>query len=169
MRSPATCRPTSTSGTSMSPRRRPICGTRSTQPSRFPPAPIACGGSGNGKATSRSSFWSDVVTESSIAKAQSILDRFAAIDWCQPAHDPPRAAAAYEAWLETLGLRRRVRWVEDPADVEAWRTQAASIANPWITGAAAYPWARSLVGWLLNSAAEPPAARWSPPSLGAAD
>jgi len=53
-------------------------------------------------------------------EVQAIIDRCAAIDWPRPPHDRARAEAAYERRLKVSGLRRRVRWIEDPADSDAW-------------------------------------------------
>src|SRR5262245_20058015 len=137
---------------------------RSTQPSHYPPAPIACAGSRNGSPAGRSWSGSDVVVEQLTPKVHSLVERCVAIDWRHPRHDPMRVEAAYERWLDTLGLTRRVRWVADPADVEAWRARGDGIANVWAIMAAANPASASTIGLILTSEVGPGRPRWSPPS-----
>ena len=106
-----------------------------------------------------------------VAKVQSLIDRCAAIEWRQPRHDPVRAAAAYQRWLAALGLRRRVRWIADPADVEAWQASQGAGADVWATIAANIPEGPlpSMVGLLSNSSPRATTVRWNLPSTAASE
>jgi hypothetical protein len=104
-----------------------------------------------------------------MSKALSMIERCAAIDWRQPVHDPVRVAAAYQRWMAIFGLERRVRWVADPADIEAWQMQGAGVAQVWAMMAASNPAGSSTIGLLLNSSLGPAIARRRAPPLAAAD
>ena len=94
-----------------------------------------------------------------MSKALSLAERCAAIDWRQPWHDPARVTAAYERWMATLGLERRIRWVSDPADVDAWQMRGPGVAQVWSFLAADNR--PSTIALLLNLR---PGAATSPPS-----
>jgi hypothetical protein len=98
-----------------------------------------------------------------VASAQSLIKRAAAIDWRNPRHHPERVAAAYERWMAKPGSSRRVRWVADPADVEAWRARGEGVAAVWAMLAARNPASTpSMIGLLLNSTTDSRAVRWNP-------
>jgi hypothetical protein len=86
------------------------------------------------------------------ANAQALIARCRAIDWCRPQHDPRRAAFAYRRWLAQLGLKRRIKWIADPADVASWQAQAAGMVGAWGALAATNPAGSSVIGLLDGTA-----------------
>ena len=71
-------------------------------------------------------------------EVQAIIDRHAAIDWTRPPHNPEAAIAAYQKRLQATGLTRTVRWIADPADLDARAARAA--LDDWSAWAASAAW-----------------------------
>jgi hypothetical protein len=54
-------------------------------------------------------------------KVEAVLDRYAAIDWRQPAFDPAGIRAAYQRWQAVVGLDQPIRLAGDPVEAGIWR------------------------------------------------
>src|SRR5262245_26063026 len=59
-----------------------------------------------------------------------------------------------------LGLKRSIRWVANPADVEAWQVAQPSVAQAWASLTADNR--PSTIALLLGFSPEPATIRWSP-------
>jgi hypothetical protein len=79
-------------------------------------------------------------------EVQAIIDRVAAIDWRNPPHDEVRVKDAYQRRLGTSGLTRTVRWITDPADIDARDAWAA-----WVARDARAAWA-AWAAWVARDA-----------------
>lgn len=55
-------------------------------------------------------------------KVEAILDRYAAVDWRQPAYDPAGIHAVYQRWQAVVGVELPLRLATDPAEVGIWRS-----------------------------------------------
>lgn len=92
--------------------------------------------------------------------ARSLIARCDAVDWQAPAHDPVRAKATYNRWLDIFGLKRQFRWLPDPADASVVAAPMETMAHAWALGAARMPPPASSITLIANSArAEPPGDR----------